>query len=91
MPRIPGLVALALSACGYPLTRAVIRRWGVPGAAVAETLCAGLPPLLRAPSTRAPAGAAAGEDVRRAAVAMLFALHTVRFARYLSPGQGRRC
>jgi hypothetical protein len=28
--------------------------------------------------------------VRRAAIAALFAVHTVRFAIYLSPGQGRR-
>ncbi len=127
--RVPGMVLLGLSACGYPLTQAVIRRWGVRGAAVAEAACAalalrdaamvaggvpgrlrpvpaalldlelavgvvaavaGVPPLLSARSaTAAPPGTAAADTVRRAAVATLFALHTVRFALYLSPGQGR--
>jgi len=53
---------------------------------------AGLHPLLSArpdPQTISP-GAGAADNLRRAAVAALFALHTVRFAIYLSPGQGRR-
>jgi hypothetical protein len=37
-----GLVVLGLSACGFPLTQLVIRRWGVRGAAVAEAVCVGL-------------------------------------------------
>lgn len=32
----------------------------------------------------------AAEAVRQAAVAMLFAVHTIRFAIYLRPDQGRR-
>lgn len=42
MKRTIGAVVLGLSACGYPLTQVVIRRWGVRGAAVAESVCAGL-------------------------------------------------
>ena len=42
MKRAVGAVVLGLSACGYPLTQLVIRRWGVLGAAVAECACAGL-------------------------------------------------
>lgn len=42
MKRAIGCVVLGLSACGYPLTQLVIRRWGVRGAAVAECVCAGL-------------------------------------------------
>jgi len=38
---IPKLV-LALSACGYPLTQAVIRRGGVRGARAVEAVCIGL-------------------------------------------------
>jgi hypothetical protein len=123
-----GVIVLGLSACGYPLTQLAVRRGGVPGAAVAETVCAGLavrdmamvaggvPGRLRrvpaallylelgagvvasaagwrtmvsAPSADQAPAAGAGK-VRRAAVAALFALHTIRFAIYLSPGQGRR-
>jgi hydroxyacylglutathione hydrolase len=53
---------------------------------------AGLHPLLSARPGRRTAspGAGAADNLRRAAVAALFALHTVRFAIYLSPGQGRR-
>jgi hydroxyacylglutathione hydrolase len=53
---------------------------------------AGLHPLLGArPDGRAASPrAGAADTIRRAAVAALFALHTVRFAIYLSPGQGRR-
>jgi hypothetical protein len=53
---------------------------------------AGLPPLLNAQ----PAGRAASvtkcapDSVRRAAVAALFAIHTIRFGIYLRPDQGRR-
>ena len=42
MNRPIGSIVLGLSACGYPLTQLVIRRWGVRGAAVAECVCAGL-------------------------------------------------
>jgi hydroxyacylglutathione hydrolase len=53
---------------------------------------AGLHPLLSARPDRRTAspGVGAADNLRRAAVAALFALHTVRFAIYLSPGQGRR-
>ena len=131
MKRSVGTVLLGLSACGYPLTQFVVRRWGRPGAAVVESVCVGLAirdasmiaagvpkrlrtipaallflelaaavvataaggsPLLRSssgqqatPPTRGNAG-----NVERAAVATLFALHTVRFGIYLRPDQGRR-
>ena len=100
----------------------------MPGAAVAEAVCAGLAArdmamvaggsparLRRVPAallylelgagvaasaagwrtlmSARPAGqapAAGADNVRRAAVAALFTLHTIRFAIYLSPGQGRR-
>jgi hypothetical protein len=42
MKRTIGAVVLGLSACGYPLTQLVIRRWGVRGAAITESVCAGL-------------------------------------------------
>jgi hypothetical protein len=42
MERAIGSIVLGLSACGYPLTQLVVRRWGVRGAAVAECVCAGL-------------------------------------------------
>ena len=131
MKRAAGIIVLGLSACGYPLTQIVIRRWGIRGAAVAESVCiglavrdaslaasgvpgrlrpvpaallrlelaaglaaslAGLRPLLnaRAADGAAPASTCAADTTRQAAVATLFALHTVRFAIYLSPGQGRR-
>lgn len=53
---------------------------------------AGLGPLLGARSAdwATPATARAADRVRRAAVATLFAIHTVRFAIYLRPDQGRR-
>jgi hypothetical protein len=126
-----GAVVLGLSACGYPLTQFVVRRWGVRGAVVAESVCLGLAirdasmvasgvpgRLRRIPATllrlelaagivatlaglrlllsgrsadrAAPATAGAADSVRRAAVATLFAVHTVRFGIYLRPGQGRR-
>jgi hypothetical protein len=129
--RAAGVIFLGLSACGYPLTQIVIRRWGVRGAAVAESACigltvrdasmvasgvtdrlrpvpaallrlelaaglaaslAGLHPLLNARPTdgAAPASPCTADTMRQAAVATLFALHTVRFAVYLRPGQGRR-
>ncbi len=131
MKRAVGAVVLGLSACGYPLTQFVVRRWGVRGAAVAESVCAGLAirdasmvaggvpgrlrrvpaallrlelaagvvaslaglgPLLSARSAgrAASAGTAAADTVRRAAVATLFAVHTIRFGIYLRPDQGRR-
>lgn len=131
MKRAIGAVVLGLSACGYPLTQLVIRRWGVRGAAVAECVCAGLairdasmvaggvpgrlrrvpaallfaelgagvaaslaglPPLVSAQAADRAASArtCAADSVRRAAVAALFAIHTIRFAIYLRPDQGRR-
>ncbi len=131
MKRAIGSIVLGLSACGYPLTQLVIRRWGVRGAAAAECVCAGLairdasmvasgvPGRLRrlpasllrlelavgvvaslaglhlflgARSADRPAAAraCAMDTVRRAAVAMLFAVHTIRFGIYLRPDQGRR-
>jgi hypothetical protein len=53
---------------------------------------AGLHPLLRRRPGRLAAspGARAVGNTRRAAVAALFTLHTVRFAIYLSPGRGLR-
>lgn len=131
MKRVAGAVVLGLSACGYPLTQLVIRRWGRRGAAIAEYACAGLairdasmvavgvpgrlrrvpavllvlelgaavaaslaglPPLLSAQSADEAAAARTGlaDNVRRVAVAALFALHTVRFGIYLRPDQGRR-
>ena len=130
MKRVTGVIVVGLSACGYPLTQLVIRRWGVRGAAVAECVCAGLairdasmvaggvpgrlrrvpagllflelgagvvaslaglPPLLSAQPTDQAASArtCAADNVRRAAVAVLFAIHTIRFGIYLHPDQGR--
>jgi hypothetical protein len=53
---------------------------------------AGLHPLLRARSAARESSARAGgaDAVRRAAVAALLAVHTVRFGIYLRPDQGRR-
>ncbi len=130
MKRTIGAVVLGLSACGYPITQFVVRRWGRRGAAVTESVCvglairdasmvaggvparlrrvpavllqlelaagvlaslAGLRPLLGA----GPAGQAAADradradQARRVAIATLFALHTIRFAIYLRPDQGR--
>jgi hypothetical protein len=42
MRRTVGSAVLGLSACGYPLTQLVVRRWGLRGMAVAEAVCAGL-------------------------------------------------
>ncbi len=42
MRRTAGAIVLVLSAGGYPLTQFVVRRWGVRGAAVAESVCVGL-------------------------------------------------
>jgi len=129
--RLAAGITLCLSACGYPATQYLIRRWGRAGAVMAGAAYAGLAirdaamirggapgrlrpipaALLRAELTVAvaacitglgpllasrPAGSAAPqrastvENARRGAVALLFALHTVRFAIYLSPGRGRR-
>jgi hypothetical protein len=61
-------------------------------AAGAAASLTGLGPLAGARSVgrAAPAQARAADRTRRAAVATLFALHTVRFAIYLRPDQGRR-
>ena len=126
---IVGQALLALSGSGFPLTQAVIRRFGRRGALAAEGVCLGL--LIRdgalivggAPARlrRGPAAllfletAAAGvasvaglapmfdqdgqagaarvtpvERVRRAAVASLFGLHTLRLRLYLGRDRGRR-
>ncbi|MGA2831008.1 MAG: hypothetical protein ABSF03_33400 [Streptosporangiaceae bacterium] len=131
MRRTVGAIVLGFSACGYPLTQFVVRRCGVRGAAVVESVSAGLAirdasmvasgvpgrlrrvpaallrlelvagvvaslaglhPLLSARSAdQAASGTACAADaVRRAALATLFAVHTVRFGIYLRPGQGRR-
>ena len=131
LKRLVGRIVLGLSACGYPLTQMVIRRLGVGGAAVAESVCvglairdasmvasgapkrlrrlpavllrlelavgvvaslAGMPPLLNARSADCESSRRirAAEVARRAAVATLFAVHTVRFGIYLRPDQGRR-
>jgi hypothetical protein len=131
LKRLVGRIVLGLSACGYPLTHLVIRRWGRRGAAVVESVCiglairdasmvgsgvpqrlrrlpavllrlelavgvvaslAGMPPLLTARSTDCAPSARirAAELARRAAVAGLFAIHTVRFGIYLRPDRGRR-
>jgi hypothetical protein len=60
------------------------------GAGVVASL-AGLPPLLSAqPTDRAgSARICAADNARRAAVAVLFAIHTVRFGIYPRPDQGR--
>jgi hypothetical protein len=129
--RTVGCVALGLSACGYPITQLAIRRWGLRGAALAETVSAGLAirdatmvaagvparlrtlpaVLLRVELMAAIAASLTGfqpfvaarladrpspvtvstvDGLRRAAVTALFAVHTVRFGIYLSPGQGSR-
>jgi hypothetical protein len=61
------------------------------GAGVVASL-AGLPPLLSPQSADRAASARTGvaDSVRRAAVAALFAIHTIRFGIYLRPDQGRR-
>jgi hypothetical protein len=53
---------------------------------------AGLHPILstRSADQVASARTCAAETVRRAAVATLSAVHTIRFGIYLRPGQGRR-
>jgi hypothetical protein len=42
MRRPVGTIVLGLSACGYPLTQAVTRRWGARGQVLVEAVCAGL-------------------------------------------------
>jgi hypothetical protein len=130
LKRVVGGIVLGLSACGYPLTQLVIRRWGRRGAPVVESVCVGLAirdasmvasgvpqrlrklpaallhaelgvgvvaslagmPLLTARSADcAPSPRIRAVEVaRRAAVATLFAVHTVRFGIYLRPDRGRR-
>lgn len=131
MRRATGAVILGLSACGYPLTQLAVRGGGAPGAALAESICAGLAirdasmvasgfpgrlrrvpaallrlevavgvgaslaglhPLLsaRRPGRTVSPRAGTADNVRRMTAAALFAVHTVRFAIYLSRGQGRR-
>ena len=131
MRRTAGVIVLGLSACGYPLTQFVVRRWGARGAVVVESVCvglairdalmvvggspgrlrkvpaallrmelavgvvasmAGLAPVLpaRSPDQATSARACDADTVRRAAVATLFAVHTIRFGIYLRPDQGRR-
>ena len=54
-------------------------------------VAAGLDPRLAAePAEGATSGLPVRETVRRAAVASLFNLHTIRFRIYLRPDQGRR-
>jgi len=96
---------VAESACaGLAIRDAAMVASGLPGrlrpvpaallrlelAAGVVAVLAGLPPLLRArPDGQAPPAGATG-NVWRAAVATLFAIHTIRFGIYLSPDQGRR-
>jgi hypothetical protein len=130
MRRALGTIVLVLSASGYPLTQAAIRRWGVQGQVLVETVCAGLvirdaamiaagaprrlrrvPALLlwlelgagavatvsglqtlsgASSADRSSVRQRAYESVRRAAAAILFGLHTIRFEIYLRPDRGRR-
>ena len=61
------------------------------GAGVVASLAGSLPLLSPPPAARtASARTSAAEGIRRPAVAVLFAIHTVRFAIYLRPDQGRR-
>jgi len=84
----------ALIAAGTPrrlrLTPALLL-WLELGAGTASAVT-GLQPLLRPRSDRRAGRArpSAVEIVRRAAVAALFGLHTIRFWIYLQPDQGRR-
>ena len=61
-------------------------------AAGVVAVLAGLPSLLNArrPGPPSPAGAGCAGKVWRAAVATLFAVHTIRFRIYLRPDRGRR-
>jgi hypothetical protein len=61
-------------------------------AAAITASVAGLAPLLANRSVGQPLSARVGavEAVRRAAVAALFTVHTIRFGIYLRPGHGRR-
>jgi len=98
--------AVAEAACaGLAIRDASMVASGVPGrlrpvpaallrlelAAGVVAVLAGLPLLSARPAGRAaPAGAGAVDMVWRAAAATLFAVHTIRFAIYLRPDQGRR-
>lgn len=93
MRRTVGSVVLGLSACGYPLTQLVVRRWGVRGAAVAEAVCAGLAARDAAmvaagvPGRLRPVPAALLRlELATATVATLAGLGVLMGAR--SPGQG---
>ena len=59
-------------------------------AAAGVALLTGARPLLSARPTERAAPPGAADTIWRAAVAALFALHTIRFGIYLSPDQGRR-
>jgi hypothetical protein len=99
------LVAEAVCA-GLAVRDATMVAAGVPGrlqpgpaallrlelAAATAASLAGLGALVgaRSPGQGAPARARDADVVRRAATATLFAVHTVRFAIYLRPDQGRR-
>ena len=103
---VRGAAAAECACAGLAIRDACMIACGVPGrlravpaallrlelAAGMVASLAGLGPLLGARSARqaAQAEAMAANRVRRAAVATLFALHTVRFAIYLRPDQGRR-
>ncbi len=73
--------------CGVP---AALLHLELAAGAVASL--AGLYPLvsMRSAGRAASAKTCAADNMRRAAVASLFALHAVRFGIYLRPGQGRR-
>ena len=95
MRRATGTIVLGLSACGYPLTQYVIRRWGVRGAVVAEAACAGL--AIRDASMLAngvqarlrPVPAALlGMELAAGVVAALAGLHPLLGARWAYPSSG---
>jgi hypothetical protein len=93
MRHLAGSAVLGLSACGYPLSQLVIRRWGVRGAAVAEAVCTGLAirdaSMVAAgvPGRLRPVPAALLRlELAAATVASLAGLAAITGAR--SPGQG---
>jgi hypothetical protein len=103
---VRGAAAAECACAGLAIRDALMVASGVPGrlrtvpaallrlelAAGTAASLAELGPLLstRSAGRAAPAETMAADRVRRAAVAALFALHTVRFAIYLRPDQGQR-
>ena len=87
--RDASLVARGVPGWLRPVPAALLR---LELAAAMVASLAGVPPLLavRSAGQPPPARAGAGDAVRRAAVATLFAVHTIRFGIYLRRDQGRR-